>query len=118
MINENRIVPVSKTDLLTLVSMMLAIANVSATKLDANNVEGDFTVSTTGTKICSQPLKSLNFTANSGTIYFVADYHYDGFYVSGTKVATATVTAPEPDACTLYKAVLSSGTVTVTKVGA
>lgn len=116
MINENRVVPVSKSDLLSLYAVMLGIANVNVTKLDANDAEGNFSAGT-GTKICSEPLKSLNFTGASGTIYFVAAYDYEGFSVSGTKVATATVTAPEQDAATLYKAVLSSGTVTVTKVG-
>ena len=52
-----------------------------------------------------------SLTAN--TTYFVADYDFAGVSCDGTKV-TATVSA---DASTLYKAVLDSGTVTVSKVG-
>jgi hypothetical protein len=51
-------------------------------------------------------------------LYFVADYNYKGFTVNG---ATATIVdnnvTVEKDSCTLYKAVLDSGSITITKAG-
>lgn len=117
MINTNEIVPVQNTDLLTLLGTTLNIANISAEKLTGAN--GAYQVKTNSkTYICDAPVKSLDIdkTASSltaNTTYFVADYAFTGVTVDGTKV-TATVDA---NASTLYKAVLDSGTVTVSKVG-
>lgn len=120
MINLDRIVPVQATDLLSLYAVILkqASANSAMTKLEATDVEGDFTVSTTGIKLANQPIKSCNITAASATIYFVADYAYEGFSLSGTAATPAEGSDDvEPDGCTLYQAVLSSGSITITKVG-
>ena len=117
MINTDRIVPVTTTDLLSLYSVILmqASANSAMTALQADDVDGDFTVASTGIKLAAQPVKSVNFTANAGTLYFVAAYAYEGFKVNGAAVTpTGTVVA---DGHTLYKAVLSSGAVTITQVG-
>ena len=117
MINANKIVPVQKTDLLTLLGTMLNIANISAEALTGAN--GVYEVKTNSkVYIADAPVKSLDIdkTASSltaNTTYFVADYDFAGVTVDGTKV-TATVSA---DACTLYKAVLADGSVTVSKVG-
>lgn len=114
MINKDRIVPVVKTDLLTLYGTVLKIANVSYSVLDSADIEGNFTAANTGTYIANQPVKSLNFTAASGTVYFVAANDYEGFKVSGTAAETELV--PVGDCATLYKAVLDTGVVTVTAV--
>lgn len=117
MINTNRIVPVQKTDLLTLYGTMLKIASVSAEALTGAN--GVYQVKTNSkTYLCDAPVKSLDFDATTssvtaGTVYFVADYDFTKVSKDGTKV-TATISA---DASTLYKAVLADGSVTVTKVG-
>ena len=117
MINANKIVPVQKTDLLTLFGTILNIANISAEALAG--VNGEYEVKTNSkVYIADAPVKSLNIdkTASSltaNTTYFVAAYDFAGVTVDGTAVS-ATVAA---DACTLYKAVLDSGTVTVRKVG-
>ena len=117
MINAKQIVPVQKTDLLTLYGTVLNIANISAEKLSGDN--GVYEVKTNSkVYIADAPVKSLNIdkTASSltaNTTYFVAAYDFAGVTVDGTKVS-ATVDA---DASTLYKAVLDSGTVTVSKVG-
>lgn len=117
MINKNRIVPVTAIDLISLYGVILKVGNVSMAALTATNVLGDYKVST-GTYLADQPVKSIDFTATSGTVYFVAGYDYKGFSVSGTAV---TPTVPTEgilaDGRTLYKAVLSSGSVTITKVG-
>lgn len=123
MINDSRIVPITAIDLISMYGLILAAAAAAAsgtvpTALAATTTDGQFTVSEAGTYIASEPVQTLNFTAESGTVYFVPAYDYSGFSVSGTAVTpavgSATVTA---DARTLYKAVLSSGSVTITKVG-
>ena len=117
MINTNKIVPIQRTDLLTLLGTVLNIANISAEAL--TGVNGKYEVKTNSkVYIADAPVKSLNIdkTASSltaNTTYFVADYDFSGVSCDGTKV-TATVAA---DAATLYKAVLADGSVTVSKVG-
>lgn len=120
MINTDRIVPITVVDLLTIYGLVLAVGLDSApTKLDATNTAGDFSQTTnSATVICSEPVKSFNFGSGvtAGTVYFVAGYDYTGFSLNGTATTTAgaTVTA---DGRTLYSATLSSGTVTIAKVG-
>lgn len=117
MLNANKIVPVQKTDLLTLYGTMLKIASVSAEALTGSN--GVYQVKTNSKYyICDAPVKSLDFDATAssltaGTVYFVAAYDFEKVTKDGTKV-TATVDA---DASTLYQAVLADGSVTVSKVG-
>jgi hypothetical protein len=117
MINTKEIVPVQKTDLLTLFGTVLKIANISAEALAG--VAGAYAVKTNSkTYIADAPVKSIDFDATAssvtaGTVYFVAAYDFEGVTKDGAAV-TATVDA---DCSTLYKAVLSSGTVTVSKVG-
>lgn len=120
MINTERIVPVQATDLITLYSRIFAVANVTVTPVSAGNAEGDFTVSAAATALlCNEPAKSIDIAAavTSATIYFVPAYDYKGFTLAGTATVTAgdTVTADHGE---LYKAVLSGGTVTISKVGA
>ena len=120
MINSNVIVPVKKTDLLSLYSVILAVANVNPTSVAASAL-GEFDIqSGTGNLIASEPVKTFNFgsSVTSFTLYFVADYDYKGFISNG---AAATIAdngvVIDKDGATLYKAVLSGGTVTITKVG-
>lgn len=122
MINNNRIVPVTKIDLITLYGVILFqnSDNSSMTKLAASDVEGDYAISSTGVKLCDQPLKTAVFGSSitSGTIYFVPAFDYAGFTKTG---ATLTVTNPTggviADGHTLYKAVLSTNALTITQVG-
>ena len=118
MLNANKIVPVQKTDLLTLYGTVLKIANISAEALAGDN--GAYQVKTNSkVYIADAPVKSLDIDATASsvtatTVYFVADYDFTKVTKDGTAV---TSTAVVPDACTLCKAVLDSGTVTVSKVG-
>lgn len=124
MINNARIVPVTQTDLLSLYGLMLAVAAAAASgtapeALAAADDTGDFTVATNSkTYIASEPVKSLNFGSGvtAGTVYFVAAYDYSGFSINGTATTTAGAEV-QPDGRTLYTATLSSGTVTIAKVG-
>lgn len=117
MINTDRIVPITSVDLLSMYGLILLqdSNNSSLAALQASTIDGDFSCGT-GVKLAAQPVKSCDFTGSTGTLYFVADYAYEGFTESGAAVtmAGAEVVA---DGRTLYKAVLSSGTVTISKVG-
>ena len=122
MINKERIVPVSRVDLLTLVGMILNLIGTSYTVLKSKNIVGDFSVQASGAAgnlLADQPVKSLDFASGttSGTVYFVADYKYTGITVAGAAATYGAGSATvEADAATLYKAELSSGTVTVTAI--
>lgn len=119
MINNKRSVPITKVDWLTAVSVMCAIANVSVTKLDPATVDGQFSQTTnSATAIASQPVKSFDFATGvtAGTVYFVAASDYEGFTLAGAAATTAGATV-NADGATLYKAVLASGTITISQVG-
>jgi hypothetical protein len=123
MINKDRIVPVQATDLLSLYGLILKMDSNNSTlaKLDALDVDGNFKV-TSGSAplLCSQPAETIDIDAtassvSSATIFFVPAYDYEGFTIDGSAVTpTGSVDA---DGCTLYKAVLSSGAITITKIG-
>ena len=123
MINKNRVVPVQATDLLSLYSVVLKMDsnNSSLAKLDALDVDGNFQVkSGSAPLLASQPVESIDIDAtassvSAATIYFVPAYDYKGFTIDGAAVTpTGSV---EADGNSLYKAVLSSGTITITKIG-
>ena len=115
MINADRIVPIQATDLITNFSVMLAIANVSVTKLAAAGI-GEFTVPENGTYLAAEPVKALDFDdATAATVYFVADYDYEGVKIDGA--ATTPTGSVDANGSTLYKAVLATNAVTITKVG-
>ena len=118
MINQDRIVPVTKTDLLTLYGTILKAASVSVTALNASDVEGNFAQDTnSATVIASEPVKSLLFgsSVTAATVYFIPAYDYKGFDKTG---ATLTVTGDvDADGATLYSATLSTNALTIAKVG-
>lgn len=115
--NNERIVPIQKIDRLSAIGETLALTSVSYSVLAADTVSGEFTVAEAGTYLANQPVKSLNFGTgvSSGTVYFVADYDYEGFALNGTATVTAGATV-KADGVSLYKAVLATGTVTITAI--
>lgn len=120
MINNNRIVPVTKTDLLTLIGTIMALAGTSFTALQAA-VPGDFDLSgsgNVGNQLAAEPVRSLDFKSGvtAAVVYFIPAFNYEGFKVAGTKVETAGADV-DADGCTLYTATLSGGTVTIAKKG-
>ena len=75
MINNDRIVPVQKTDLLTLYGNILKFASVSVTALASTGI-GEFEQDTnSATVIANEPVKSLNFgsSVTAATVYFIPD---------------------------------------------
>lgn len=120
MINANRIVPIEKVDLITMYGLILkqASANATLAKVSAKNVEGDFEITAAATPlIADEPVKTVNFASGvtAATLYFVPAYDYEGFTLNG--VAVTPTGDVERDGRTLYKAVLASGAVTITKAG-
>lgn len=119
MINSDRIVPVTKVDLLTLYGNIMKLAGTTVAKLDG--AQGIMTVTGSGdvgNKLASEPVKSVNFASGvtAGVVYFIPAYDYAGFSVNGTAVVTAGATV-DTDGVDLYTATLSSGNVTIAKVG-
>ncbi len=122
MINADRIVPVTAIDLISLYGLVLKqdSNNSALAKLDAGEI-GTFKVTTnSAVLLASEPAVEIDFdtTASSvtaGTVYFVPAYDYKGFTIDGAAVTpTGDVVA---DGRTLYKAVLATGAITITKCG-
>lgn len=122
MINKDRIVPIQKMDLLTMIGTILALHGTSYAVLAASTTEGAFSVTgsgAAGNKLANQPVKSLDFASGvtGGTVYFVPAYDYAGITVAGAAATIADGSdTVKPDGVTVYKAVLSSGEVTITAV--
>ena len=125
MVNNDRIVPIQKIDYLSMIGTVLTLNSTSFTVLAASDVQGDFSVTgsgAAGTFLANQPVMSLDFASGvtSGTVYFVADYAFSGITVAGSAATFNSSYLDNDDVLTdgitLYKAVLSSGTVTLTAV--
>lgn len=122
MINNDRIVPVMKIDFLSLIGTVMELASISYNVLAATDTEGDFSVTgsgSAGTFLANQPVKTLNFpTAVTGaTVYFVPALDYEEMQINGVTEELADGSDDiVADGITLYKAVLSSGDITVTAV--
>lgn len=120
MINKDRIVPVVKTDLLSLIGTVLGLIGTSYSAVQSNNVVGDFTITGTGdvgNKLAAEPVKTIDFAdgVTAGTVFFIPSYNYSGIAIAGTGVTTTGATV-NPNGVTLYKAVLSSGAVAITAI--
>ena len=103
MINTDRIVPVTQVDLLTLYGNIMKLAGTTVAAVDAV-APGEFELTGSG-----------NIGNKLAVLYFIPAYDFGGFKVAGTAVTpSGTMSA---DGRTLYTATLSSGAVTVAKVG-
>lgn len=121
MVNKDLIIPVTKTDLLSLYGTVLTIASVSFAIAPAN-VDGEVEITGSGAAgnfLANGPVKEIDFKSGvtGGTVYFIPAYDYAGIKVAGA-AATMASDSVEVDAADagLYKAVLSSGEVTITAV--
>jgi hypothetical protein len=121
MINNDRIVSITKIDLISNYGLMLVLSlgESAPEKIDAKDVDGNFVQATNNkTVLCSEPVKTFDFasTATAGTVYFVPALDYAGFT---TNCSTPTVSGDTvaADGRSLYSATLSSGTVTFAKIG-
>lgn len=119
MVNNNNIIPVTQTDLLTLYGTAMKLAGTSFGVV-AGDGDGNFAPTMSGSagnKLANAPVKTFDFISGVSTavVYFVADYAYQGFKVAGTTVTTSGATV-NPDAATLYTATLAGGTVIIAAV--
>lgn len=121
MINLKNIIPVVKMDLLSLIGTILAIANVSF-QIAVASVAGEVDITGSGAAgnfLANGPVKEIDFKSGvtGATVYFIPAYDYTGIKVAG---AAATMASDSVDviaeSANLYKAVLSSGEVTITAV--
>ena len=124
MINTDRIVSVTATDLITLYGTILkfVLAQDSGTIAAAQASDpGVFKLTSgSGNLLANEPVKSLDFgsSVTSAVVYFVADYNYEGFSIAGVKATPAEGSVDVvADGSTLYTATLSSGAITIAKVG-
>lgn len=118
MINISRVVPVTVTDLITLYGTIMKLAGTSVTAAIATD-SGEFELASgSGNFLANEPVKKFTFgsSVTSAVIYFVAAYDYKGFVIGQTPTET-TGAMIDPDGKTLYSATLSSGTITIAKVG-
>lgn len=129
MINNNRIVPVTVTDLISLYSIVLLRTQSDdepqMLKLNAANTNGEFavdSVSVPGTAyIAAEPIKKLDISADvtsNFNVYFVPAYDFKGFFHNGTQLPIYLYGRPyeiDPDGRTLYKATCSSDSVSLTR---
>lgn len=121
MINTDRIVPVQATDLISLYAVILKqdSNNSGLTKLAAT-APGEFVQSTnSAVAIAAEPVTSLDFAAaaTAGTVYFVPALDFKGFSLAGVATDYSGTINENGLGSDLYKAVLSTGTITVSKVG-
>lgn len=122
MINTDRIVPVQATDLISLYAVILkqdTTNNSGLTKLAAT-APGEFVQSTnSAVAIAAEPVTSLDFAAaaTAGTVYFVPALDFKGFSLAGTATDYTGTINENGLGSDLYKVVLSTGTLTVSKVG-
>lgn len=120
MINNDRIVPVTVTDLITLYGTIFKIANKSVTAIDAISTDGRFEVKTAQKSyICTEPVKSIDFTGEAAEdlVYFVPSYDFEGFLQNGEMTSNVTGEIV-PDGKTLYLANGgASDNITISKFG-
>ena len=119
MINKDRIVPIEQIDFLSMIGTVMTIAGVTYTS-GVTDTEGNLTVTGSGdvgNVLANQPITTADFATGvtAGVLYFVPDYKFSGFKVAGVAVEAEGVT-PDYKGVALYKATLSSGTVTVAAV--
>ena len=117
MINTNRIVPVTQSDLLSLYGVSVALADdtVVAKGVANADVPAEFDIEdASGKFFLNEPAKKVALADGASvTLYMVAAYDFDGFYVGDTKLAAEV----DNDGVSLLKAVVADGAVTVSKVG-
>ena len=125
MVSKDRIVPIQKLDRISAFGEVLAVANVSTTLVKASNPQGDFSVTgsgSAGNKLLNEPARSIELAnAITGvTVYFVTGIEFKGITKNSAAVTLASASLGYDDlACdgvTMYKAVLSSGEVTISAV--
>lgn len=132
MVNNDRIVPITKTDYLSLLAtsfnMLGAMSQMSMTAIPSADAEGNFAVTADMLSgqmplaMANQPVKTMDIASDvtAGAIYFVADYNFDTITIGGEAITLAegSVALDEikKDAVTLYALIIGQDTVGITAV--
>lgn len=118
--NNERVVPVIRTDLLSLYAMILKQnpENAGLAWVKSGDVIGNYTIEDgANPMIADQPVVTCDVADGvDATVYFIADPHYIGFSVAGAVVETTGDTVEAKNA-TLFKAVVTGGAVAITNMG-
>ena len=121
MINKSNIIPVVKIDLLSLIGTILTLIGTSF-QIAVASVAGEVAITGSGAAgnfLSNVPVKEIDFRTGvtGGTVYFIPAYDFAGIKVAG---AAATMDSDSveviKESANLYKAVLSSGEVTISAV--
>lgn len=122
MVNENRIVPVTKMDLISLfgsvAALMLDLSGAEPVILDPVEM-GVFEVESNGIYLLSEPAKSIDFaaTATAATVVFVPGYDYEGITLAGAAVEPGEGSIlPEAEPNAFYGAALQSGSIVIAPI--
>lgn len=108
----DRIVPVHRSDLISLYYAMFAIGASAPTKINAS-APGIFAVSAAG--LCTEPVKTAKVTATSGAFYFVPAFDFEGFTDGDDAPITLAGAKVEADGRSLYSCTITGdGTYTYT----
>lgn len=125
MINNDRIVPITAIDLISMYGFIIKMTCISAgdplgvpVVLEATTANGIFEITEGGIFLMNEPMKSCDIAAGitDMRVYFIPAYDYSGFTLNGAAVTTQgdEVTA---DGRTLYAAHIKGNAFTITKVG-
>lgn len=113
MVNKDRIIPVTKVDLLslyaTVINTMLSMQSEPLElKIFSSTVDGKFEITESDfAGICNQPVKAINAAPNiAGMVFFIPDYTYEGIYIDG-ELVEADGDAVDPSSANLYRAVIT-----------
>lgn len=109
----DRIVPIHRTDLISLYYAAFAIGGSAPTKIVAV-APGVFEIEEAG--LCVEPVKKAKITTESGEIYFVPAYDFEGFTNESDEKITIDGAEVDPDGVSLYSLTISSGTYTAAKI--
>ena len=121
MVNENRIVPVTKMDLISLfgsvISLLYALPDLPSTlQLLGTSEIGVFDITAVGGYLLTEPAKIINLPASfsDGAVVFIPGYDFEGFTIAGVKAEYSDEgIIPKSTPNTLYMATIVDGEVGV-----
>lgn len=118
MINNDRIVPITSMDFLSMVGTVINLMAAGNPVAIPSGENGVFTLSEDKASLLNEPAKLINVTVEGGMqspVYFVADYDWKGFTVGGESIE-ATGDAIVADGISFYAAFVTSNGITVHKL--
>lgn len=112
MINKDRIIPIEKTDYLSLICTIMGIAEIP---YEINPVvDGRVTeTESSASQVASEPVKEVNLTGHNEPVLFVPAHDFKGILINGEPVDPADFSSSSddiiPDGVSLYVARYATG---------